>query len=172
MKQSSIDLWLPELDDLIGHWRRATIPAAVFGVASHISLLFPWADNPSEQQLSTLETALVDFKQFELCFVHVGRFPGVLWLAPQPKELVQNLMNRIMQSFPEFSPYGGAFAVPEPHLTVAKGDEETLDILEEELKSALPSISERKFTVDYVSIASEDFQGQWTISSRFSLKAD
>jgi 2'-5' RNA ligase len=112
---------------------------------------------------------LADIQPFDLRFSSVGRFPGVLWLAPDPKEHVQNLMNRVVQIFPEFPPYGGAFAAPEPHLTVARGDEATLDILESELKLALAAISERNFAVDCVSVASENNGGQWTISSRIPL---
>lgn len=46
-------------------------------------------------------------------------------------------MQALQRAFPDTSPYGGAFADPPPHLTVAKGPASDLDRLKDEIAAAL-----------------------------------
>jgi hypothetical protein len=55
VSSSSIDILLPQLDDLIGQWWNQTI-AAADGMPPHITLLWPWksADDITDDALADL----------------------------------------------------------------------------------------------------------------------
>lgn len=169
MTQTSVLLWLPELDRWIGQWRQ-TVPAARRGVAPHISLLFPWvAPEPMPEHLARLEACLRGVAPFSVSFAHIGRFPGLLWLAPDPATEVRVLMRTIAQAFPETPPYSGKHPDPEPHLTVARGSEAELDVIESGLKALLPELVQVRHPVDRVTVAQKGADGRWRVAYEFPL---
>ncbi|MHC4816813.1 MAG: hypothetical protein ACYTF8_01960 [Planctomycetota bacterium] len=46
--ESSVDIHLAELADLVSPWREATVEVAARGVPPHITLLYPWKPPPIE----------------------------------------------------------------------------------------------------------------------------
>ncbi|WP_330358906.1 2'-5' RNA ligase family protein [Streptomyces chartreusis] len=51
---------------------------------------------------------LVRHRSFEARFDHCGRFPGVLYLAPEPDMQFRRLTEAIVERWPENPPFGGA----------------------------------------------------------------
>ena len=59
--------------------------------------------------------------------------PRVLCLRPEPDEPFRAMTAALVAAFPEHPPYGGKYADPIPHATVAIGEDAVLDAIEREL---------------------------------------
>jgi 2'-5' RNA ligase len=139
--RSAIVVAFPSLAPVVDGWRERTCEAKPSaGVPPHVTLLFPFAP-PSAIDAATvarLELLVAQTKTFDVGFAETGRFPGVLFLEPSPPDQFLALSQRLAMQFPDFPPYGGAFATPHPHLTVAQGDDAVLDEADRELGPQLP----------------------------------
>jgi len=82
---------------------------------AHVTVLYPAPGDAVE-----IAKALEPFDPFEVTFARLDRFPGVLWLAPEPAEPFVAMTEAMIERFPEHPPYGGAYASIIPHLTVAQ----------------------------------------------------
>jgi 2'-5' RNA ligase len=107
----------------------------------HVTVLFPC---PGEVEAIT--HVLAPFDQFDVTFPRLDRFPGTLWLAPEPPEPFVLLTEAMVSRFPEWQPYGGVFEAVIPHLTVAQ---ERLDDVAELLQPLLPLHSRVESVVLY-----------------------
>ncbi|SPF07190.1 hypothetical protein SMA5143A_8038 [Streptomyces sp. MA5143a] len=104
-------------------------------------------------------------QSFEARFDHCGRFPGVLYLAPEPDAGFRSLTEAIVERWPEYPPFGGQFDDVVPHLTVAQGqDEVVLAKAEADLLTGLPVIAQ----VSTVDLLIHDGT-QWRHRASFSL---
>ena len=87
---------------------------------AHVTVLAPFVppariDDP---MLAELGAVFAEMASFACRFEKTGRFPGVLYLAPEPVDRFRALTQRMVERFPECPPYGGAHKVVVPHLTV------------------------------------------------------
>jgi 2'-5' RNA ligase len=80
----------------------------------HITVLFP-----APGDIVEIAKVLEPFDQFEVTFTRLDRFPGVLWLAPEPSEPFVVMTEAMASRFPDHRPYGGTYSQVIPHLTVA-----------------------------------------------------
>jgi 2'-5' RNA ligase len=109
----------------------------------HVTILFPGpADVPA------LVEALEPFEAFDVVFARLDRFPGILWLAPEPAEPFVALTEAVVRRFPDRKPYGGRYSSIVPHLTVAQA---ALDETEELIQPLLPLHSRAESVVLYQS---------------------
>lgn len=170
--QSSIDILIPAASAFIGAWYEDTA-AAADGMPPHITLLWPWLDAPvSEQRFEGVGIAVRGIKPFALSFVTCGRFPGVLYLNPVPREPLIELIGRLMGFYPDNLPYGGAFGIPQPHLTVTKSqDEEVLNAAQRTIEAKLAT-SPLFCVIDRVSISEEGLghDGAWAVRHEVLLE--
>lgn len=95
------------------------------GMPAHITVLYPFldSDNISDEAECKLAEIAAATPSFVFTFLKTGRFPGVVYLAPEPSAPFEALTNLIVEHWPSHPPYGGQFGAPVPHLTVARGDE-------------------------------------------------
>jgi SAM-dependent methyltransferase len=147
---SALLIEVPEAEPIVGEHRRRWDPAGV-PVPAHVTVLFPFLD-PALIDASVradLGRIVARTAPFELTFREVGRFPDVVWLAPEPRGAVTALTDAVVQRWPSHPPYGGAFETVIPHLTVADGAlPDVLDRLERDLHASLPfTTSVRKLTL-------------------------
>ncbi|MFC9279089.1 2'-5' RNA ligase family protein [Streptomyces collinus] len=139
--QTGLIVRIPDAEPVVREWRERFDPSARAGVPAHVTVLFPFLD---ESRIDArVRSALVDIldghRSFDLGFGSCGRFPGVLYLAPEPDTQLRRLTEAIAGRWPEAPPYGGRFTEVVPHLTVADGvDEAVLDEVEADLLSKLP----------------------------------
>ena len=93
----------------------------------------------------------------------------VVWLAPEPAQRFRDLTAAVVERFPGFLPYGGAFEDVVPHLTVGEARLGTLADLraaEADVRRALP-IAAR---IDHaVLIAGAELPGSWRTVARLPL---
>jgi hypothetical protein len=118
----------PGLAPVIDEWRErtcATKPS--HGMPPHVTLLVPCPGD-----VATISEALAPFGGFDVTFAAVDRFPGTLWLAPEPAARFRWLTAALVAAFPGHPPYGGMFSEVVPHLTVAQAelDEAAADVVE------------------------------------------
>jgi hypothetical protein len=100
---------------------------------------------------------------FEFALARVDRFPGVLYLAPEPSEPFKRLTAQATARWPELPPYGGAFDQVVPHLTVAEGAEPPG--LAGQLERRLPLRTE----ATDLALLVRDRRSRWSIMARFPL---
>jgi 2'-5' RNA ligase superfamily len=107
--ESSIDVLVLEAASLLDQWYGMT-QAAIDGMPPHITLLWPWLDAPvPEVGIDRARRALAGLKSFRLTFLSCGRFPGVVYLVPEPRDPLDRLVERLVVAFPETPPFGGEF---------------------------------------------------------------
>lgn len=110
---------------------------------AHVTVLYPAPCEPL-----AIAQALEPFEQFDVVFTRLDRFPGVLWLAPEPAEPFVAMTEAVVARFRDWRPYGGIFKSITPHLTVA---EEALDDVAVQIEPLLPLASRVESAVLYES---------------------
>ena len=109
----------------------------------HVTVLYPC---PGE--VEAIAQVLAPFDQFDVTFTRVDRFPGTLWLAPEPAAPFVALTEAMVARFPDWPPYGGVFKSVIPHLTVAQT---SLDDVAVQVEPLLPLASRVESVVLYES---------------------
>ena len=109
---------VPRADDLLHE------SAHEAGIPAHITLLYPFltARAIDHEIEGTLASLLQEISAFDFALSEVGRFPGVVYLAPEPAAPFVALVRALVERWPHRQPYGGAFEEIVPHLTVAYGE--------------------------------------------------
>ncbi len=94
---------------------RTCVTKPSHGMPPHVTLLVP-----SPREAGPIAEVLAPFRAFDVRFECVDRFPGTLWLAPEPSPPFVRMIEALTRRFPDHPPYGGAFFRIVPHLTVAQ----------------------------------------------------
>jgi 2'-5' RNA ligase len=114
--------------------------AAGVGVPSHVTIVFPFMPvarlTPDVRRL--LVAIAAAHEPFDVRFARVGRFPGVVYLTPEPSAPFSRLTEAVVARFPEYPPYDGAFDVVIPHLTLVESAAAPLDGIAEAAEHHLP----------------------------------
>jgi 2'-5' RNA ligase len=94
------------------------------GIPAHITLLYPFLGvrTIDHEVEIALESLLQTIPAFDFTLSKIGRFPGVVYLAPDPVAPFAALVQALVERWPDRQPYGGAHAEVVPHLTVAFGE--------------------------------------------------
>ena len=120
--------------------RRHDDVAANAGAPAHVTLLYPFM--PVAELRPAVRRALAEIaaavEPFEVSFATVGRFPGVIYLEPEPEGPFTALTEAIARRFPEFQPYDGAFDEVIPHLTLVESPTAPLDRIAAKARRHLP----------------------------------
>jgi hypothetical protein len=96
----------------------------------HVTVLVP-----SPGDIAAIGDVLARFDGFDVTFPRLERFPGILWLAPEPAEPFVAMIEAMVARFPDHPPYGGIHDRIVPHLTVAQAQ---LDETAERVERLLP----------------------------------
>lgn len=116
--ESAILLEVPEAEALVGALRVEGDVSASLGVPPHVTLLYPFVDDPDEGVVAELEFFFRGVDGFALEFSEVGEFPEVVYLAPAQSAELTGLTEALARRWPDHPPYGGLFEEVVPHLTV------------------------------------------------------
>ena len=137
----------PDLAPAVDEWRERTCESKPsHGVPPHVTLLIP-----APPDTGGAAEALASFGAFDVTFARLDRFPGTLWLAPDPNEPFVAMTGALVERFPDHTPYGGLFEGITPHLTVAQGEE--LDAAEVAVQQLLPLRSRAATVVLFEQVA-------------------
>lgn len=154
----------PEVEEL----RQRHDPVAPTGVPAHVTLLFPFVETGDLTPAVRRRVAGVarQVRPFDVRFERIGRFPNVLWLAPEPAQPFIDLTERLAVAFPDHPPYEGAHADIVPHLTLAIGPEAEVERLERKVSRAGVMFRRR---VAALEVIAEDAEGRWHARWRLPL---
>lgn len=125
-------------------------PLVRTGSSAHITVLYPFlrVSRVDEAVHGDLTALFAAHDAFKLSFGEFGRYPGVLFLDPLPKDPVRALTKEVTRRWPEAEPYRGIFdGGLDPHLTVAvsaapHGDDAAHGALAAEFEPLLPVTTE------------------------------
>ncbi|MDC2954302.1 2'-5' RNA ligase family protein [Streptomyces gilvifuscus] len=165
--QTALVVPVPEAEPAVRTWRERYDPAARAGVPAHVTVLFPFlhASLVGHGTCAVLDEIFGRHRSFEVRFEACGRFPGLLYLAPDPELPFRRLTEAVVDRWPEVPPYGGKYEA-HPHLTVAQGqDDAVLDEIETGLRAALP-FTARVPTVDLVVFSGTEWQHRASFALR------
>ncbi|HLQ37488.1 MAG TPA: 2'-5' RNA ligase family protein, partial [Planctomycetota bacterium] len=107
-------------------------------------------------------------RAFRFRLATIERFPGTLYLAPEPAAPFVALTESVARAFPQHPPYRGQFASIVPHLTVAHGSEAERDAAEAQLRASL-SASGAVLAACSDIVLIEDSSGRWREMHAFAL---
>ncbi|MEU1534992.1 2'-5' RNA ligase family protein [Streptomyces fagopyri] len=139
--QSGLIVKVPEAEPAVRVWRDSLDPSARAGVPAHVTVLFPFLEESliDDDVFAAVGEVIGRHRPFEARFEHCGRFPGILYLVPEPDLPFRRLTEAIADRWPETPPFGGQFDEVVPHLTIAqRQDEAVLREAEADLRSRLP----------------------------------
>ncbi|MER6471412.1 2'-5' RNA ligase family protein [Streptomyces collinus] len=143
--QSGLIVKVPQAEPLVRAWRDRLDPSARVGVPAHVTVLFPFLDASriDEDVCAAISEVVGRQPSFEARFDRCGRFPGVLYLAPEPDTGFRRLTEALVERWPENPPFGGQFDDVVPHLTLAQGQNEAVvEKAEADLLTALPIVAQ------------------------------
>ncbi|MFE7358150.1 2'-5' RNA ligase family protein [Streptomyces sp. NPDC057543] len=149
-RQSGLIVRVPEAEPAVRAWRDRLDPSARAGVPAHVTVLFPFLDESriDDGACAAIGEVIGRHRPFETRFEHCGRFPGILYLVPEPDLPFRRLTEAIADRWPEAPPFGGQFDEVVPHLTIAQGqDDAVLEEAEADLHCRLP-VTARVSSVD------------------------
>jgi 2'-5' RNA ligase len=139
MAETALVVLVPELEPLIGAWRRDHTSDGACGMPPHVTLIYPFADSSEVgPYLPELAEELGRFSPFELAFRGTRRFPETLYLEPEPAEPFVAMTQALASAFPDFPPYGGQLDEIVPHASIAQGGEPLFARVEDEVVPRLP----------------------------------
>jgi hypothetical protein len=153
-------------EDAVGCWRERLDPSAADGAPAHITVLGPFLDLDSigSDELRRLRDLFAAFAPIRFSLARVDRFPGVLFLAPDPPAPFVALTEAVWRRWPQCPPYRGAYDEVIPHMTVAMGDGDFADV-ERALRPMLPISA----TADEVWLIARGEDGRWVCERSFGL---
>ena len=171
--ESALLTLVPEAEDLIQNFRRQYDPAAAVGIPAHVTILYPFKPphRLTDDVIAGLRELFAQSAGFQVSFGAVGRFPGVLYLAPEPAERFRQLTRQVMRHFPETPPYGGAHQEIIPHMTIAQHDDSReLDAIASAFDRATKGRLPLCASVQTV-VLMENSSGVWRTYETFALGA-
>ena len=155
---------LPDLDPQLEPWIEQ---ATSVGITAHVTVLGPFLpeDELTADVLAELRDVFSGFAAFDLTFARTARFPEVLYLVPEPDQLVRDLTSAVFARWPQCPPYEGEFDDPTPHATVVHAKPEPeYEAARLVLETRLP-LRARAAAVDLLV-----FDGsRWNVRERFPL---
>ena len=120
--QTAVIVPVPGAETAVRTWRERLDPATQVGVPAHVTVLYPFLPAPQVGPDVVTDLRLLVSREpaFRVAFASFGRFPEVLYLAPEPAGPFRRLITAVVRRWPEAPPYGGAHpGDPIPHLTVS-----------------------------------------------------
>jgi 2'-5' RNA ligase len=129
--ESALVVLVAEVEALVKPFRDWYDPSAAAGMPAHITLLYPFKPpgEINELVLEDLRQCFATFAPFQFSLGSIRRFPGAIYLAPEPDEPFRQLTLAVYERYTETPPYGGKWPDVIPHLSVAARvtDEQQLD---------------------------------------------
>ena len=169
--KSALIVLVPDAEPIVGAFRKRLDISAIAGLPAHITILSPFIppESLSQAHVSDLRAFFSDQRRFEFSLGGLCAFPSVLYLAPDPLASFDALTKASVACFPNYPPYGGAFAQPVPHLTVAQQPPaESLEAVTEGVLVAAASRLPLACSAHEVALAFKR-NGRWSIRESFPL---
>lgn len=171
--ESALIIAVPEAEPLVKAFRDRFDASAAAGVPAHITILYPFIppDKITPEALAELHDLFAQFQAFEFALPETRRFPDVFYLTPSPAEPFKALTQAIVERYPAYPPYGGAFAEVIPHLTIADVDEpDQLETVERDFLNRHGAQLPVKAQASEILLL-DNTSGRWEMRQAFDLAA-
>lgn len=139
--ETAVVVPVPDAEPVVSAWRERAGGSAAQGMPAHVTALYPFLpeDRLGTEALTRLRRLCAGRPILDVEFTRAARFPGVLYLEPEPSDGLRQLTLEIAGRWPEAPPYRGAFSEIIPHLTVVHGVAGgVLDMIEARVLRSLP----------------------------------
>ncbi len=169
--ESALVVLVPEVELLVAPIRSEFDRSALRGMPAHITVLYPFRapGNLSSDLLDELRALFSGISRFTFRLCGTCGFPGAIYLAPEPFEPFDALTRTVATRFPDTPPYGGAFTLPVPHLTLAqKPPAPSLTDLASRFLESTNAKLPIQCTATEVTLAIKR-AGRWSFGPRFAL---
>lgn len=167
--ETALVLTVPEAEAALGPWRERYDPSAARGMCAHITVLYPFmpfaAIDP--RTMDTLGGIFASHAAFSLKLERWARFPGVLYLAPEPAGTIAAMSRDVMRYFPQWPLYEGDYPDITPHLTVAQTDEAVIAGLAQQIPPTVRTPIEADVEA---CVLFDNSSGRWEQRHRFPLR--
>src|SRR4051812_27410984 len=169
--QTAIIVPLLEAEPLLGAFRERHTAEGAQGMPAHVTLLYPFTDTTllDAARIAAVADVIGGFEAFAVSLGPAARFPEndrVLSLRPDPESVFRAMTSALGSAFPEHEPYGGKYADPIPHATVAIGDDALLAEIERELAPHLPVAAQ---VTEATLVELDDATSTWRVRHRLPL---
>jgi 2'-5' RNA ligase len=168
--RSALVVAVPEAASAVDDWRERTCAdRPSIGVPAHVTILFPFVPPPliDRSVVEELRVLVGHFERFSFELRETRRFPGLLYLAPEPPGPFVQMIEAVTRRYPEYPPYGGSIDSIVPHVTVAHGDADLLDVVDSTLRPFLPIVAEASEVCLLEEVAPD--WGRWQTHTRLPL---
>jgi 2'-5' RNA ligase len=165
--QTALVVVAAEAEAVVQPWWGRYDEAAWYGVPPHVTVLFPFLriEDVDSRVIEALNAIARAEPRFVVEFGSCARFPGVLYLRPDPEAPFRRLTAAVATRWPQAPPYGGQFDDVVPHLTIVHAvDPARFDEIEADVDTRLPLRTE----VTEVQLLAFDGQS-WTPQRRLPL---
>ena len=144
--------------------------AAARQIPLHITLLSPFVARAelSGAVVSALRRFFAERPTPAFALTRIDAFPGVVYAAPEPAVELVELIESLSRAFPETPPYGGAYAEPVPHASLAgvpAGSDQ--ELVAAKLRRVAEPLLPVHCEVPHASLLEEHVPGRWRIAERF-----
>lgn len=169
--ETALIVAVPEAEASVGPFRDRHDPSAAAGCPAHVTLLYPFRP-PEEidaQLLGALRACFAAFAPFAFSLAGTRRFPGVLYLAPEPAAPFRRMTLAVWALSPGTPPYGGRHADIVPHLCIAQlAEEASLDRVADAYARASRGMVPIRATATEAALI-DNRSGRWRVRARFGL---
>lgn len=169
--QSSLALLFPEIERYTDTYRLKHDPSAQHGFPPHVSVIWPFIPPEliTEETLQGLESFVGRFPKLDLVFHSTGHSPTGLYLRPEPREPLVQMILAAMKRYPDYPPYRVANYQPNPHVTIAhEKDPQKLKAITEAFEREIEGFYPIRARVDKVWLLEEHGSG-WKRMQAFDL---
>ena len=170
--QSAILVPVPGAGPVVERLRARLDRSASRGVPAHVTVLYPFVP-PRQITAAVIEMAAAAVRSvpgFGCRFAGTDWFgEDVLWLAPEPAGPFRALTAAVHAAFPQYPPFGGAFADVIPHLTVGDRPEGGISALRAAQAQVLPMLPVRTYVGCAWLMTGTRAPGSWPRLAAFPL---
>jgi 2'-5' RNA ligase len=121
--ESALLIPVPNAEAAVQHWRQQLDPASHLGVPAHVTVLYPFLPPAALDGAAITRVANV-FQQrpaFAFSLTRVAWFGNqVAYVQPEPSAVFRGLTAAVVDEFPAYLPYRGAYDDVVPHLTIGQ----------------------------------------------------
>jgi 2'-5' RNA ligase len=130
---------------------------------AHLTVSYPFVEVESLARATLqLREVCATIRPFSVTVDGYGSFPGVAYMKPRPSQPLADLMSEIASTFPDLTPYEGAFdgEMPPPHVTVG-----VFNSANKQRQATLPTYPPITFKVDrlYVNVGTSEIVVPWLV---------
>ncbi|HEV3227217.1 MAG TPA: 2'-5' RNA ligase family protein [Acidimicrobiales bacterium] len=168
--ESALVVLVPEAESTVRDLRAELDPG--HAMPAHITVLYPFApvgvlDSAVSSALSTI-FASVDAFDFELAEM---KWFGdrVAYVAPRPDSSFREMTTGVVKRFPQYPPYGGAFAEIVPHLCVA--EDAPIDRMRSAAESVAADLPIPARAAHVHLMGYRAARGTWQVLEKFALRS-